>query len=292
MFCPLHSLFRRVTLLPFLLLGLLLSALSAHAQQQDAAPAAGLIVGVAPHTSARVILEMYQPLRLSLEKSLGKPVVIQTAPDFTEFARRALKQDYDIAITTGHQARLLQTDAGYSPLLTYKADFKAVALVAKNGKYKTARDLKGTVAQGLSPTSLVTLWGMQWLKKNGLNEVRVNFTSAADSVAQLVIAGDVAVAFTSLANYQKLSPPVQAQLRILAESDVMAGRIYMLNKRQQAGQGQILAALHRFADSPEGQKYFADNKLDGYRPLRKKELNAMDPFAAEVRATLTNNPTH
>ena len=35
------------------------------------------------------------------------PVEIVTAPDFTEFARRAMAQDYDIAITTGHQARLL-----------------------------------------------------------------------------------------------------------------------------------------------------------------------------------------
>jgi phosphonate transport system substrate-binding protein len=77
------------------------------------------ILGVAPHTSARVILEMYQPLRLHLEKSLGNPVEVVTAPDFNEFARRALAQEYDLAITTGHQARLLQTDANYLPLLTY-----------------------------------------------------------------------------------------------------------------------------------------------------------------------------
>lgn len=281
---PLFAIFRSLLLFPLLLTGLF-SGGAAWAEET------ALIVGVAPHTSARVILEMYQPLRLSLEKSLGKPVMIQTAPDFTEFARRALKQDYDIAITTGHQARLLQTDAGYSPLLTYRADFKAVALVARDSRYKTARDLKGTVAQGLSPTSLVTLWGMQWLKKNGLGDVKVNFTSAADSVAQLVIAGDVAVAFTSLANYQKLAPELQAKLRIFAESDVMAGRIYMLNKRQQHQQVAIMAALSQFAGSPEGQAYFARNRLDGYRPLRKKELNAMEPFAAEVRATL-NNPTH
>ena len=72
-------------------------------------------LGVAPHTSARMILEMYQPLRLLLENALGMPVEVVTAPDFTEFARRMLHQDYDIAITTGHQALLGQSDAGYSP---------------------------------------------------------------------------------------------------------------------------------------------------------------------------------
>ncbi|MEN9481562.1 MAG: hypothetical protein RLZZ298_2957 [Pseudomonadota bacterium] len=105
-------------------------------------------VGVAPHTSARVILEMYQPLRLALEKSLGQPVIIETAPDFTEFGRRALRQEYDIAITTGHQARIYEVDGGYQPLMTYKAEFKAVALVAQNSRFRTPADLKGTTALG------------------------------------------------------------------------------------------------------------------------------------------------
>ena len=93
-------------------------------------PATVLGLGVAPHTSARVILEMYQLLRLYLERALGQSVDVVTAPDFTEFARRMLHQDYDLAITTGHQARLAQTDAHYKPLLTYSADFRVVGLVA------------------------------------------------------------------------------------------------------------------------------------------------------------------
>src|SRR3989339_1209174 len=90
-------------------------------------------LGIAPHTSARIILEMYQPLRVHLEKALGVPVEVTTAPDFTEFARRMLHQDYDMAVTTGHQARLAQTDARYSPMLTYSAEFRAVAVVADKG---------------------------------------------------------------------------------------------------------------------------------------------------------------
>lgn len=70
-------------------------------------------VGVAPHTSARLILQQYQPLRASLEKGLGQPVEIATAPDFTDFARRALRGEYDLVITTGHQALLLRDEAHY-----------------------------------------------------------------------------------------------------------------------------------------------------------------------------------
>ena len=242
-------------------------------------------IGVAPHTSARVILEMYQPLRLQLEKALGMPVEVVTAPDFTEFARRMLHQEYDIAITTGHQARLSQTDADYSPLLTYSADFRAVALVAGNSPYKHAKELKGKPVLGLSPTSLVTLWGQHWLKQNGIQEP-IRYVSASDSVARLVLAGEAAAGFVSLANYQSLARDVQSKMRFLVISDPLAGRVYMLNKRQLVRKEPIDAALWSFAGSAEGKAYFEKYKLEGYRKLKSKELEAMEPYAREVRQTL------
>jgi phosphonate transport system substrate-binding protein len=243
-------------------------------------------LGIAPHTSARVILEMYQPLRIFLEKSLGLPVEVVTATDFTEFAKRMVEQEYDIAVTTGHQARLAQTDGGYAPLLTYQADFRAVALVAGKGPIRSAKDLQGKPVLGLSPSSLVTLWGQRWMKQNGLGSTPIRYVSASDSVAQLVLNGEASAAFTSLANYQKLPSDMQSQLRFLAISEPMAGRVYVLNRRRAAIREKVEAALWAFADSAEGRSYFEKNKLDGYRKLRPKELEAMDPFAADVRQVL------
>lgn len=243
-------------------------------------------IGVAPHTSARVIIEMYQPLRLFLEKAINRPVEIVTAGDFTEFARRATQQQYDLAITTGHQARLLETDASYIPLLTYKADFKAVALVEKNSTFQETRDLASASVIGLSPSSLVTLWGMHWLYRNGIPNTQMRFVSASDSVAQLVISGEGSIGFTSLANYQNLPPAVQARLRIFAESLPLAGRVYVLNKRNAASKGKIDAALWAFAETTEAQQYFSKYKLEGYRKLEPRELVAMEPYANEVRQTL------
>ena len=231
---------------------------------------------------------MYQPLRQYLEKTLKVPVEIVTAPDFDNFARRGLAQEFDIAVTTGHQARLFQTDAEYIPLLTYKADFKAVTLVAAGGSIHKPSDLNGKHILGLSQASLVTLWGQHWLNENRIDSASIKYVSASDSVAQLVIAGDAAAGFTSLANYQKLSPNVRAQLRILAESKSMAGRVYVLNKRDTALQKKIDAALWAFSATPEAKTYFEINKLGGYRKLRPNELKEMDPFANEVRKILHN----
>lgn len=266
-------------------LAFLLATVGGLAVAQEKRP---FVLGVAPHTSARVILEMYQPLRRQLEAALKQPVEVQTAPDFSEFARRALHQEYDIAITTGHQARLYQVDAAYLPVLTYKADFKAVALVDKNGPIRTPADLKGRNVLGLSPTSLVTLWGQQWMKKQNLADLPIRYVSAADSVSRQVLAGEAAAAFTSLANFQKLPADQQIRLRILAESEPMAGRVYMLNSRWSKERKAIDKALWSFASSEEGKAYFAQNKLDGYRALKPRELEAMDPYVAEMRQVLTD----
>lgn len=243
-------------------------------------------IGVAPHTSARVIIEMYQPLRAALENALKQPVEIVTASDFTEFARRATQQQYDLAITTGHQARLLESDWGYQPLLTYKADFKALALVEKDSPYQDPKDLAGANVIGLSPSSLVTLWGMHWLHRNGVPNTQIRYVSASDSVAQLLISGEGRVGFTSLANYYNLPPAMQSRLRILAESLPMAGRVYVLNKKQAKRRSTVEAALWAFADTPEAHAYFRKYKLDGYRRLEDRELLQMEPYANEVRMVL------
>jgi phosphonate transport system substrate-binding protein len=243
-------------------------------------------IGVAPHTSARVIIEMYQPLRLYLEKSLGRSVEISTASDFTEFAKRGMQNQYDIAITTGHQARLFESDAGYMPLVTYKAEFKAVLISAKGSRYKTVDDLANTTVIGLSPSSLVTIWGTHWLQRNSVKNPTLRYVSASDSVAQLVINGEGSVGMASLSNYQNLQPTVRDKLQIFAESLPLAGRVYMLNQRNFGLKDKIEAALWAFSETPEAQQYFTKYKLEGYRKLEARELFAMTPYANEVRQVL------
>jgi phosphonate transport system substrate-binding protein len=266
----------------------LLSLLPLLGQAAPAAPAApaAFRIGVAPHSSARVIIEMYQPLRQHLEQVLKRPVEIVTAPDFTEFARRSMAQQYDIAITTGHQARLLQTDAGYLPLLTYKADFKAVAVVAANSRLREPKDLAGATVIGLSPSSLVTLWGQHWLFRNSVSGTTMQYVSASDSVGQLLMRGEGSAGFMSLANYQSLPPAVRDQMRVLAESLPLAGRVYDLNGRHAKQKDQIEKALWAFAETPEAKQYFAKYKLGGYRALEPRELVALEPYANEVRVEL------
>jgi phosphonate transport system substrate-binding protein len=241
------------------------------------------VIGIAPHTSPRIILEMYSPLRNHLENTLGVPVELVTAPNFDVFAQRGLTQEFDIAVTTGHQARLLQVDAHYLPLLTYQAEFKAIVLVLAKGPIRMPSDLADKDVLGLSPASLVTLWGENWLVENKVMIKSIQYVSASDSVAQLILYGEVAAGFTSLANFQKLESEVRDQLVILAESKPLVGRVYMLNSRRATMQEKIEAALWSFASTPEAKQYFAITKLGGYRWVKPNELESMDIYAEKTR---------
>ena len=269
----------------FLSLWLPFGLVNAAAPAGDKSPTT-FRIGIAPHTSARVIVQMYQPLRAYLEKALGRPVTVVTASDFTEFARRGLLQEYDLAVTTGHQARLFESDAGYLPLLTYKADFKAVVLVDKKSRFQKPGELAGSTVIGLSPSSLVTIWGEHWLHRNNIANVQMRYVSASDSAVQLALNGEGSAAMTSLANYQNLRPEVRDKLRILDESVPLAGRVYLLNKRNAALKEKIAGALWAFAETPEAVEYFAKYNLDGYRKLEARELLGMEPYANEVRKAL------
>jgi ABC-type phosphate/phosphonate transport system, periplasmic component len=275
----LKTLFAAASLIGTMLIG------ATPALSQQATDATPFRIGIAPHTSARVIIEQYQPVRRAVEKALSQPVEIVTAPDFTAFARRALDQEYDVAVTTGHQAQLLRKDAGYRPLLTYLADFKSVVVAASTSSYTDAASLRGTTVLGLNPSSLVTLWGQHWLKNNGV-EAQVRYVSAADSVAQLILAGDASAGFMSLANLQKLAPDVQARLKTIAQSQAMAGRVYLINQRQAAHWQTVHDALVAFGKTDEGKAYFDANTLGGYRDVGDEELAAMEPLADEVRQVL------
>ena len=138
---------------------------------------------------------------------------------------------------------------------------------------------------GLNPSSLVTLWGQHWLKNNGV-EAQVRYVSAADSVAQLILAGDASAGFMSLANLQKLAPDVQARLKTIAQSQAMAGRVYLLNQRQDAHWQTVHDALVAFGKTEDGKTYFDANTLGGYRDVSDEELAAMEPLADEVRQVL------
>ena len=261
----------------------------------------GLLIGVAPHTSVRALFASYQPLSLFLQQALQRDVRIVSAPNFEEFLTRAMAGRYDIAITTGHQARLLQTDAGFLPLVTYQADFRVVWIkAANNHAIHRLEDLNGQKVLSLGPSSLTALWSAQQLAERGVVPAEIGYVSASDSVVELILAGSVKAAALSQANIDRLAPHVRQKLHIFESSPSFLGRVYMLNPRLADEYAAIRQALDAYARTEAAQDYFKNNQLVGYRDVPPAELELMEPYAQQLREQMkaqdkaknTENPTH
>ena len=171
-------------------------------------------------------------------------------------------------------------------MLTYQADFKALMVVAADSAYRQPADLAGTTVMGLSPSSLVTLWGTHWLHRNDVRNVQLRYVSASDSAVHQVLSREASAATVSLANFQNLKPEMRERLRVLAESLPLVGRVYLLAPRLARRRAEILDALWAFAATAEARAYFERYRLGGYRAIGDRELLEMAPYANEVRQAL------
>jgi phosphonate transport system substrate-binding protein len=249
-----------------------------------------LQIGIAPHSSVRIILESHASLRAYLESYFNQPVQIATAPNFSEFAKRSNQGDYDLIITSPHLALMAQEAANYQPLMTYTQGLETV-IVAKEAQMPTQRPLR---VVGLDPISFVTLTGLQALHETelgvGQNNLNVQYSTASDNAAILLTQDKADIAIMSLPNYNKLNDTLRAQVNIVWRSQPKPSRIYLAK----AGKGYTIndwqQALSSFTLSPQGQEHLKDNKLKEFRSLILNELDSVKPLARMAKKILEHPP--
>jgi phosphonate transport system substrate-binding protein len=266
-----------------LIVTLLFSYTPANAQET-------ILIGIAPHSSARIILESHASLSRFLEARFGQPVQIVTAPNFSEFTRRSLEGQYDLLITSPHLALLAQEHVGYIPLLTYTQGLETV-LVSKTDVLPNKHPLLVT---GLDPVSFVTLTGLNELKERGLTVetgLQISYASASDSAALAVIQEKTDVAIMSWPNYTKLNDEIKKQVAVSWRSEPKPSRIYLAKAGKGIDAAAWQGAINAFSTSPEGVAHLADNKLAAFRPVTKDELTSVRPLADAAFKYLTTTST-
>lgn len=240
--------------------------------------AESILIGIAPHSSARIILESHASLRSFLEARLGRNVEIVTAPTFSEFTRRSLQGQYDLLITSPHLALLAQEQAGYKPLMTYTQGLETVLI----SRTETLPEKRPLVIFGLDPISFVTLTGLDELQKRGIikeHDVNVSYASASDSTALAVIQGKADVAIMSWPNYTKLNDEIKKQVAVSWRSEPKPSRVYLAKAGKGIDDSTWEQVINAFSVSPEGISHLEENKLKGFRPLNNEDLSGVRSLA-------------
>jgi phosphonate transport system substrate-binding protein len=174
-------------------------------------------IGVLPNVSARMLLQLYQPVRQYVERVRGTPVEILTAPDFMQFYRRTIAGQYDLVITGAHMGRLANVDHGHGVVGLFTPDMKCLMVTLTSRPLANVQELKGQSISFANSASIVAIAGIRWLGSQQLkvgSDVTVAPVFGDDSIANKLTRGDVRAAFMSMGEFRSIPEEVRKTFSI------------------------------------------------------------------------------
>ncbi len=251
---------------------------------------APLRFGIFPNLSARAIVLLYQPMREWLEKSLGQPVTIYSAPDFKTFLERTFNHEYDLVIMAPHLARLAQTEGEYQPLFSYSQELHAVLVTGKNSAIHSVEDLRGKIVALPDRLALMPVLGIRVLRSHGLqpdSDFRLLYAGSHSNSALAAQRGEAQAAIVGSVAFAQFPEELRDSLRVLAKSESIPNQFILASPNLGARQTDALRkALSGFAATPEGSRFMENNGFGGLKPATELELRKMEPYARDVQGIL------
>ena len=245
-----------------------------------------LIMGLHPNISARTILVMYQPMREYLEKELGQPIELYSAPDFRTYMRRTLNQEYDIAVTAPHLARLAQKRGGYVPLVYYLDKLHGIFIVANHSPLRKISDLRGKTIAIPDPLTIISIMGLEFLHSHGLDpakDIKLFLARSHNNAAISVESGESDAAIIGSVPYEQLPIELKSRLRIIASTASIPSQFIVASPKLPPDKiERIKAALLKFSVTPQGKEFLNMNGFGGLLPANESVLKTLDRYLPEV----------
>lgn len=253
-----------------------------------------IALGVFPYQSSRDIATLYQPMKEYLQKHLGTPVEIKTAPNFKTFVQRTEQHQYQLVVTAPHFASLAQTESKYRPLARYGKEIRAIILVANPPAISTVDDLKGKTLAFADPLALAAIAGIQMLKDQGLTpetDFTLRRTIHHKNTLSAIQQGGADAALVGSLFFAQLPGHIHEKFHILSRSEPLPSQFILAAPKVSKKQfKQIQTLLLKFATAPEGQFFMEKSGFDGIKSASKLDLQPMKAYAAETKRLLEAEP--
>jgi phosphonate transport system substrate-binding protein len=203
-------------LVSVLLLTGLLQVVPAQATDSDGT----LVFGFLPILSTQRLITRFKPLVDQLSAELGRPIRMETAPDYSEFIKRTRAKRYDIVFTAPHLYYLANEESGYKVIVRVNAsDLKAIIVATKASHITKISELKGKKIAMPDRMSLVVAMVRNYLRKEGLDpdeDVTIINTPSHNAALLTAYNGVTDVAGLMLPPYKHASETIRDAMVTLA----------------------------------------------------------------------------
>lgn len=277
----------------------LLIAISVRHEVVAAESASGkpLEIGVVPYISARMLVKVYEPMRDYLEKALGRPVKIYSAPGFRQFFMNAKRGDYDLVIISGHLARILQNEHHFKVLLRYSSGGRGLVMVSYQSSIKQLQQLQGQVIAVPDALSLASIVCMTYLRENNLKPGKDYTVLEVPSFASAILSiqkGEANAAFSAPGALAQMPQDLRESVVSIANTEEFISQAVLTKPGMSPDFSRYLGnLLLKFGNETEqGRQFMSSTGFGRMLPDADKDLAMMDRYAAESKRLLAEEKSH
>jgi len=256
------------------------------------APAEPLVVGVLPNVAAATLMAQYESLKSYLERQPGgRKVNVVLPANFKAFFDAMMRGDFDLAVSAPHFARVAQVDGGLVPIAMYEPRISAQLIAPIESSVQGPADVRGKAVAFANPTSLVAMYGQQWLRQNKLEAGKDYEIKGARSdlgVGRMLLSGEAVAAVMSNGEFRALPPEESARLRIVDMFAKIPNFIVLAHPRLGTARIAQLKTqwLGFLADKDDGAAFAKATGLAAIVDADDALLRELDPYVAPTRRAM------
>jgi phosphonate transport system substrate-binding protein len=238
--------------------------------------------GLFPYVTTGQLIALHTPLKNYISETLGRPVVLVTAPDFAAFDQRTHAGDYDLILTAPHFGRVAERRDGYRRLARTLHEVRGVFLVRTESSLHDLADLKGKSVMMAQPLSILYQLAQETLRQHGLvagKNITVIDTRTHNNALYAPLRNEADVGMTGVLLWETFKGEQKEQLRMIGATPGVAGFMLMAHKRLAPRDvARLRTAILGFAKTPAGERYFADTGLRGFARIDDATMRRLDPY--------------
>ena len=258
-----------------------------------AVPAAdgALVIGVLPNVAASLLLPQYEYMRRYLERGGGQKVRIVVPANFKVFFDATMAGEYDLAVAAPHFARVAQQERGMVPLVTYEPRINALMVVPADSTVTGPKDLRERVVAFANPQSLVAMYGVQWLRGQGLEagkDFEVKGARTDLGVGRMLLSGDAVAAIMSNGEFRALPADESSRLKIGEVFARIPNFITIAHPRLERDKiNRLRTQLKAFlADADDGAAFARATGFSGITDVNDAQMRELDPYSPQTRRAM------